>query len=707
MSTFDPSTRIPLPGSIPGDTGELDYILKANGALAQRWADFQPRESQLKMFRETLRAFRDADTTVIEAGTGTGKTLAYLLPAIISGKRTVVSTGLKNLQDQIYDKDLGFIRTHFDKPFTSAILKGRDNYVCMKRFDSVMRRQKMALTDPGQARWFEILREWKGSTVQGEIAELPLKLTKTPPFDKLRATHETCMGKKCPFKNTCFLQQARARAAESDIVLANHYLLMADLALQDNSANVLPQWDAAVFDEAHLLEQVAVSCFSQRLSLQDVQSACYDLASLLDRQLDILMNTGHGPSDTKVKNIMALKVKAENQLESAARIANPFQKGPGDKSDGEVSVEQLWPDAPEDRWPPDRVELKSMLWKLTADLTELEKQSAEFFSDEDEEYTPVRRRLEAAASTGSFIVAKSDPGFVYVIRAGEDDVVLSAMPIDVSAYLRDKLFNFRKTVIVTSATIASGNSLAYFNSRLGIDQRVKGLTLKSPFKYWDRTIMYIPSKMPEFDKADGNEKFRRALVDELAELLAATRGRALVLFTATRQMEWVYESISMKNLPWRLLKQGQENRSRLLEIFREDVNSVLLATMSFWQGVDVPGQSLSAVIIDKLPFPVPTDPLHSARCNLLKTGDPKHDKWAGFHELSVPEMEIKLKQGLGRLIRSASDFGLMAVLDPRLQSSGYGHRFLLSFEHGPIHTDISKVRDFFTRMEGPHPPAIN
>ncbi|MDR1313760.1 MAG: ATP-dependent DNA helicase [Deltaproteobacteria bacterium] len=681
--------RIPLPRGIPHDTGELDYILKNDGELARRWRGFQPRHAQLKMFRETLRAFRDADITVIEAGTGTGKTLAYLLPAIISGKKTIVSTGLKNLQDQIYGKDLQFIREHFDSDFTAAVLKGRDSYVCLRRFEKAMRKRPAAQTDPVQKARFDTLEKWRISTEAGEISEISNKLTSSPPFNELTSTSEACLGKKCSCNALCFLQQARAKAASADIVLVNHYLLMIDLALHGTAASVLPPWDAVILDEAHLVEQVAIKSFSQKLSLPDLQNACYELANLLDRLMDAAISAGAGPGSERVATIMTLKASADNQQETAARLTAMFQKAPG--SDELSYGELIWPE----REKPERRGLKDALAKLHSELKDLEENSAKLFADADEDFTPVSRRLKAASETARFISAKSDPGFVYTVNAEDGNVELSAVPIDVSAYLREKLFDFTKTIVITSATMSSRKSLGYFNARIGVDERVDGLVLDSPFDYWSRTVMYVPKSMPPFNRENNHESFRLALVEEITKLLRVTRGRALVLFTSYSQLNWVHGRFARMRLPFKLLKQGDEPRTLLLETFRQDVSSVLMATASFWQGVDVPGQSLSAVIIDKLPFPVPTDPVHQARDSLLKKA--RRD---GFNELSLPEMEIKLKQGLGRLIRSAGDWGLLAILDSRI-SSGYGPGVLQSISHGPITNDVEAVRKFFAKMEPP------
>jgi ATP-dependent DNA helicase DinG len=666
------------------------------GELARRWEGFQPRPQQLRMFREALRAIGQNDITVIEAGTGTGKTLAYLLPAVISRKKIVISTGLKNLQDQLDGKEIKFVKEYFDTSFTSTVLKGRESYVCLRAFDTVMRRAKSAGSDPAKKASFDELARWRMSTQLGEIGEIPSRILKNPPFNLLASTHENCLNQKCPQNSQCFLQRARARAVSADIVLVNHYLLMSDLGIKGSTdedgktaGGLLPDWDACIIDEAHLLEQVAIKSFSQKLSLQDLQSVCYELSQLLDGLLNLAVQAGNGPSSPRVTSIMSLKVTAENQQEVAARLSNVFQKAPG--SEEQSFGELIWPE----REKPERREVKQTLARLHSELKDLERGASALFGADDAEFMPISKRLKAASETARFISARNDPAYVYTVTASEGGVELAAMPIDVSGYLRDKLFNFTKAVVLTSATMSSRKSLSYFNAQLGIDPGVKGLLLDSPFDFWSRTVLYVPKQMPPMDRQTNNEKFREALVEELKKLLKITRGRALVLFTAYSQLNAIHERFSRMRLPFTLLKQGEDDRTTLLETFRRDESSVLMGTSSFWQGVDVPGQSLCAVIIDKLPFPVPSDPVHQARERMLRQSNKD-----GFNELSVPAMEIKLKQGLGRLIRSSGDWGLMAILDSRIRNR-YGPAVLQSISHGPITNDIEQVKQFFQKME-PH-----
>ncbi|MDR1081413.1 MAG: ATP-dependent DNA helicase [Deltaproteobacteria bacterium] len=717
-----PKDRIPLPRSIPGDAGALDGLLAKGGALARRWKGFQPREAQLRMFRETLRAFRQNDTTEIEAGTGTGKTLAYLLPAIISGKRTVISTGMKNLQDQIFFKDLNFVRAHFECSFKAAILKGRSSYVCMRGLSAVMRLEKRHATDPARAGKFRSLREWRAGTVAGEISELPQGFTSEKPFDRLPSSRESCMGRSCPFsKAGCFLARSREKAADADIILVNHSLLMASIAVastalasgadaQDKAAEVIPQWDAAVIDEAHLLEQAAVGCFTRRLSTGELLVLFEELHGILDARLDELADRGEGPQSPEVAAVMSLMSTAEGMQGTVVRVASQLQAPPAAGAEEEHSSgELLWPDPLAEgsaKWSVRKIEtrqtIRNLLAELGTDILDLDRAVSEALPKGLEDLAPISWKLRESADVIASIAGPPTPGYVYTLSAARNDAVLSAVPVDVSGFLRRALFDFTKTVVLTSATMATGGKFDYFNSRLGLDRRVIPLVLKSPFDFRSRTVLYVPASMPPFDEREPDGKYRPALEEEIARLLEVTSGRALVLFTARSRMDWVHGRLSGRRLPWTLLKQGEDSRQRLLERFRKDTGSVLMATMSFWHGVDVPGASLSAVIIDKLPFPVPSDPVHQARCRLLDGGDP--NSWKGFNLLSVPAMEIMLKQGVGRLVRSADDWGVMAILDPRIKTKWYGRGFLSSPQIGHVTRDMAEVSKLFAEMEGPAKP---
>ncbi|MDR1313761.1 MAG: ATP-dependent DNA helicase [Deltaproteobacteria bacterium] len=701
--------RIPLPAGIPDDVGELDSLLAEGGELAASWEGFQPREPQLRMFRETLRAFRQSDTSLIEAGTGTGKTLAYLLAAVISGKRTVVSTGLKNLQDQIFGKDIPFINDHFEKNFKAAVLKGRESYACVRTCNSLLKTAESFKTDRAMAYKFEDFKKWLGSTRTGEVSELPPGLVAAKPFDRLPAAGDACMGAKCRTAKQCFHRRAREAAAGADIILANHHLLMSSLALGDKSDSVVPPWDAAVLDEAHLLEKAAVDCFSTRLSTSALQDLLKDAHGILDDLLQESAAMKTGPQSQAVADAMKLLERSDDLGESVARIESQLLDNPAEGGGGGRGGGLLWPDPQAsggERWSEEKIALRERirgaLSELTPALADLDKKMSGLFSENDERFMPVSRRLQSAASDIRTVAGPSVPSYVYTLKTDDRGAEMAAVPVDVSGFLRSTLFNYKRTVVATSATINAKGTSDFFKRRLGIDRRTPTLVLESPFDYMGRTVLYVPSTMPDFDEGNPEGKYRPALEGEIMKLLRVTGGRALVLFTAYGRMDWIHKRIAASKPPWKLFKQGEGPRAAVLDKFRNDASSVLFATVSFWQGVDVPGQSLSAVIIDKLPFPVPSDPLHQARARLLDAEKPGGRK--SFNELSVPEMEIQLKQGVGRLIRSSGDWGVMAVLDPRIMRY-YGKGFVDSRTHGPITSDIARVEKLFDEMEPKNPKS--
>jgi ATP-dependent DNA helicase DinG len=653
------------------------------------------------MFRETLAAFSRPGVCIIEAGTGTGKTLAYLLPAVISGKKTIVSTGMKNLQDQIARKDLEFIRERFDIPFTSTVLKGRESYACLKRCACLASAGTRAPEGGRPATLSVELREWLETTSTGEVSELPRRLGAERTFGTLSASRESCLGRKCVHRDRCFLQRARARAAESDIVLVNHHILMSDMALPEGSSPILPAWEAAVLDEAHLLEGTAVSCFSRTVSFRDILDACGALTKTLARCQKSPKAEGLAAGKETRSLVRSLAAEAGSLEESASRLIASLGRCSTGRDEEFCEDEALWPDesVPEERWPRDSKEAKAALGLLHSGVTALEGRASRLFPPDHEAYMPLSRKLRDAAETARFVSSPPGPGFVCTLRREADDVTVSAMPVDVAPYLRDTLFAPGRTVLLTSATMAvmghgGERTLRLFRERLGISRDSRALVLDSPFDYEGRTRLYVPDSMPALDRSRSNGAFREALAEEIAAILGVTRGRALALFTARRQMDHVCARIREMGLPYRIMKQGEAPRAALLETFRSDVHSVLMATMSFWQGVDVPGESLSAVIIDKLPFPVPSEPLFRAR-----EAAARREGRNPFMELSVPEMEIKLMQGLGRLLRSSSDWGLMAVLDSRLCTQGYCKRFLDHFRSGKVVRNIADVKKFFDRME--------
>ncbi|MDR2199715.1 MAG: ATP-dependent DNA helicase [Deltaproteobacteria bacterium] len=677
-----PPPKHELPREIPADLRELEPILQRGGPLDSGWKEFEPRESQQRMFLETARAFRKGEISLIEAGTGTGKTLAYLLPALISGKKTFISTGLKNLQEQILTKDLFFIREHFEKEFKAVALKGRQNYLCKRLLESLGHRGP-GLLYPDFDASLKIIKSWAGESESGELDELkrlPVDLNLDPPFDRLSTTSDNCLGQACPFHEDCFVTKIRKKAQDADLVLVNHHLFMADLALRRRTPGFLPDWEAIVFDEAHLLLDVATEYFSYKSSTFELLNA----GKFLEQVVSWELNKEKENTEGYMKALERLKGLAETIEEDALFVSSRYQ-GLGE----EVF---LWPPGPERGWSKNDRDFKTLLENLSLRLEEMTGLLEEV-KDKNDDFKRILSDLSAHAEALGFIVENEDESYVYQVKGGRD-VELAAVPVDVSPFLSQNLFNKNRTIVVCSATLSARGSFDYFKAKTGIGRDASELVLSSPFDYEKNSVFYIPNDMPPPPEGgDGSPKYDRALVAKIEELLEITEGRALVLFTSFRQMNMTRDALSRESRPYRLLHQEPGTaKGRILDDFKRDTHSVLLATHSFWQGVDIPGQSLSAVIIDKIPFPRPHTPVNKTRQKIMERA-----KANFFHGYLAPEATLSLKQGLGRLLRTGDDWGLLSILDSRIHLKPYGPEMLKNLDLPPriVTTRLSDVKKFF------------
>ncbi|MDR3038772.1 MAG: ATP-dependent DNA helicase, partial [Candidatus Adiutrix sp.] len=637
----------------------LQKLLGPDGPLARAWPDFEPRAGQLAMALEVGRAFQEDDFALVEAGTGTGKTLAYLLPALLSGKKTVVSTGLKNLQDQIFEKDLPFIREFFGDNFRAARLKGRANYLCLFFLKKTLAR--ISFLPPAEADELRLVAARAPGAAGGDRAEFTFIPETSGLWPEISAPAERCLGQRCPEFGDCFLWRARRTAAAADLVLVNHHLFMADLAVRAGGfGEVLPDWEAAVFDEAHLLEEAATGYFGRSLNSGTLAALHRDLERAL---------AGLDPSAGA-----ALKPLVDIFGRRAEDLSLHFCR--------EAREKELWAEGDPENGP-----LRDFLLNYHHEalaLTEGLKASAR----DSEPPGALRQRLAEAAADLLFLGEAADRQFVYQAERQGRRLTLSALPVRVSRQLADGLLNTGRTLVFTSATLSAGGDFSYFKDRLGLWPELTGLAVESPFDYRGRTLAYIPAHLPAPDEAG----FPEAVAAEVEKILALSRGRALVLFTSHRNMDYVAGRLRGR-LPWPLLVQGQMGRSAILAEFARRTASVLLATHSFWQGVDVPGESLSAVIIEKLPFPRPDRPLVKARAQLL-TEEGRRPFWDYF----IPEAALTLKQGLGRLMRRRRDQGLLAVLDTRLRKKNYGKKLLQALPPAPLTSDLGEVAEFFKNI---------
>ena len=634
-----------------------------DGPLARAVDGYEPREGQRAMAAAVADIIERGGTLVAEAGTGTGKTLAYLVPAILSGKRVLVSTGTKNLQEQIFFKDIPLLRDALGKPFSATLMKGRSNYLCLHRFetyrDGVEGNTSAGgrLIESGDRVMLPIINAWLKKTETGDRAELRDLPEDLPLWKDIAADAETCLGTECPRYGDCFVTLMRQRAAESDVVIVNHHLLCADAQLRKSAyGEVIPACATLVVDEAHQLEDVATQYFGIGVSNYRLDDLVRDVERTVSLTPEMLQATSR-VTDRARTFFSSLGLAHMNVAESKARY----------NCDTFVDYFQ------------DGAMLAGALEGLEAALILSLKKD-----EPDEAVVSLARRARELHEDLRFLIRASDTDFVYYVESRGRGLFLRASPIDVSRLAKEALFDRIRAIVLTSATLAVDGSFEYVKSRLGIRDAME-LRVESEFDYARQALLYLPRRLPP----PKSPTFSAAAAREVIEILKRSHGRAFVLFTSYAVLRAVQQFVEMA-LPFPILVQGTAPRSTLIERFRSTPNAVLLATASFWQGVDVVGEALSCVIIDKLPFASPADPVTAARIDAIKAGG--GDAFATYQ---VPLAILALQQGLGRLIRHRNDRGVLAILDPRLRTMGYGRRFLDSLPPAPVTQDLGAVERFF------------
>ena len=646
--------------AVPGRTRLSHGVGEAfaeNGSLARTLDAFEPRPTQCEMAAASADIFEDGGVLLAEAGTGTGKTVAYLVPAILSGHRVLISTGTKNLQDQIFYKDLPTLRKALDVSFTAAYMKGRGNYLCLHRFDAIQQDDtpRMAV----DREYLETLREWTTQTETGDRAEVEDLPDDLPLWHDISARSENCIGTECPKYQECFVTRMRQQAAEADLVIVNHHLLCADVAVRESAyGEVIPSCGFAVIDEAHQLEDVATQHFGVVISNHRFD----ELARDSRRVLSVKHLADVETIDDLMRSVDRVAEQARVFFEAVMLISVT-----GDRT--RVTGEHLAPAAEPGH-------------RLGRDLDDLE-QGLVQLGDASEDVLALARRAKEIREQLCFLLDVGDSKYVHFLELRGKGVFLRAAPIDVSTIVREQLLHRMKGMILTSATLTVDNSFNYLRGRLGIEDAFE-LRLPSEFDFREQAVLYLPREMP--DPRSG--KFATAVARELTGLLRITKGRAFVLFTSYANLRQVHHQLESQ-LHYPLLVQGSAPRTVLLREFRSTPQAVLLATSSFWQGVDVAGDALSCVVIDKLPFASPSDPITAARMEAIETGGGN-----AFTDYQVPLAILTLLQGLGRLIRHRSDRGVLALLDGRVRTKGYGRRFLASLPPAPQTHDLSEVRRF-------------
>ena len=664
----------------------MEEIFGPRGLIARAHPDYEHRPGQIQMAEAVLRAFEERRHLIVEAGTGTGKTLAYLVPAIAAatarGGRVVISTGTKNLQEQLMEKDIPFLQRVLPKKFTAAYMKGRSNYLCLQR---VKRAETTPILDGlDDIDYFDEVRRWSRDSTTGDRAELTEMPENLSFWRHIDARSEICTGQKCPDYDACYITRMRQRASDSDIIIVNHHLFFADLALRGGEyGQVIPDYSAVIFDEAHQVEDVAAEYFGSQVSNYMVEDMLRDLHAMpitdagLNREL----------------------TRASNRV---ARFAEGFWMGFARGERGDEGRYPIVPGTFARKGREGEIEatpLGESYLSLDGALARLET-TLDVVKEKPPEVENLLRRVRETRFNLEFIVAGDDKRYVYWVERRGRGVFLRASPIDVSTLLQDKLFERVETVVLTSATLASAGGFDFIRRRLGLAATVEDeenadsspaalktdeLVAQSSYNYEEQAVLYLPPRMPE----PRSPQWAERAAEEVIKILNVSRGRAFVLSTSLSGMRALYERVE-REVEFPCFVQGSASKAGLLERFRATPHAVLFATASFWQGVDVRGEQLSCVIIDKLPFAVPTDPVVAARQRFVE-----EQGGSSFYEYSVPQAVITLKQGLGRLIRSATDRGILAVLDPRLRTAAYGRLFIASLPPCRITSSLAEAAAVF------------
>jgi ATP-dependent DNA helicase DinG len=632
----------------------VEGIFGPGGMLAKRHRSYEFRPSQLAMARLVSDAFEKHRHAVIEAGTGTGKTLAYLIPAIRSGRRVVVSTATKSLQEQLFQKDVPFLQKHFAPNLKAALMKGRTNFLCRQKVNQI--EGQSALRGIDEIDWFAQIRDWSKQTETGDRSELNFLPDDAELWNRIDARSDLCTGQKCAEFQRCFITAMHQRAEEADLIIVNHHLFFADLAIRhDDFGSILPEYSAVVFDEAHEIEDVASDYFGRQLSSYRFEE--------LGRDAENLLRGLHLEAAPLRKHLVRLRERARSFFERFPEREGRYPFGPAERIAFLDQNREAYDD-------------------LAASIKSVEAELSAVSPKPEEVITLARRACEMRREL-AFLLESEEKSYVYWYERRGRGVFLAATPIDLSQILRERLFERFDTVVLTSATLAVGGKFEYLKQRLGV-MPANETVLPQEFDYPAQVLLYIPRGIPDVRQPS----FAAGAAQEITRLLEISQGRAFCLFTSYAQMKDVFERVSGR-VSFPMLLQGTAPRSVLLDRFRSTPNAVLFATASFWQGVDVPGAQLSCVIIDKLPFAVPSDPIVAARVRALMD-----DGRNAFAEYQVPEAVLALKQGFGRLIRSRADRGILSILDNRIQRMQYGKIFLESLPAYTLTQDLGDVARF-------------
>jgi len=655
---------------------DLEDIFGEDGPLARALPDFRVRREQLRMAQSVSAALAAHESLVVEAGTGTGKTFAYLVPALLSGTRVLISTGTRTLQDQLFAKDLPLVSAALGRPARVALLKGRANYLCRYRLARAEGGSEQLPLDaaplPRTQRVLARLQRWAQTTQRGDLAEVRGLSDAHPVWAQVTSTRESCLGTRCPEISRCHVIAARREALEADVVIINHHLLLADLALkEDGFGDLLGSADALILDEAHQIPDLATQFFGANVSSRQIETLIKDI-----RQ-ELAAVAVAEPAAARCARAATVALAA---IEEALRTLHATLPAAA----GRVAL----------------ADAGSMTRAVHSLLAAVEQLSAVLAPAQ--ERAQLAQLAERAAELTAALARIADVDELEGARTMECSVrgfTLSLMPFDISARFRALLAARRGAWIFTSATLSVGEEFAHFTSRLGLSE-ASTLRIESPFDHERQALLYLPPGLPE----PSSPAHVAAVLDTALPLIEASRGGAFILFTSHRALAQAGALLRSRwgaETPYRLFVQGEAPRERLLHDFRVDGNGVLLGTASFWEGVDVKGAALRLVVIEKLPFAPPDDPLVRARIEHLTTCGGN-----AFRDYQLPEAALALKQGAGRLIRSEDDYGVVAICDPRMLGRAYGRVFLAALPPMTVTQDAAEARRFLARHAPRTVPAI-
>jgi ATP-dependent DNA helicase DinG len=658
---------------------DLEDIFGPDGPLQRALPAFRFRRQQLRMAERVAMALDNREALVVEAGTGTGKTFAYLVPALLSGKRVLISTGTRTLQDQLFSKDLPMLSAALGRPARVALLKGRSNYLC--RYRLAQAGQQLAIEGaPSQDRTLARIARWALVTRSGDLAEVPGLSDSHPVWPQVTSTRDNCLGARCEEIGRCHVALARRTAMEADVVVVNHHLLLADLALkEDGFGDILGSADALILDEAHQIPDLAAQFFGASVSSRRIDNMVRDVQAAVTMAVRDTAGLAASGWDGQV----AEALRAVSQALVAIAGALPRQQGRFAWHDIAARLDSLVED------------LAQALQDLAAQLRG---------AGEASPLASAAERAGELALVVERIAGVDDLDGTRAVEVTARGFTLSLVPFDVANRFVGLIRARPCAWVFTSATLSLGEDFSHFTSRLGLVD-AQTLKIESPFDYETQSLLYLPQGMPD----PQNPAFLSAVIDQAVPLIRASQGGAFVLFTSHRALARAAQLLRERwadETPYNLYVQGEGPRERLLKEFREDGYGVLLGTTSFWEGVDVKGEALRLVIIEKLPFASPDDPVVKARIDHLQaTGG------NAFRDYQLPGAALALKQGVGRLIRSEEDYGAVVICDPRLLTKNYGRVFIASLPPMPVTREAEEALRFLRKhspdpADAPSRPAV-